>query len=72
MSGGFLKEQGLDYEWSVSQPGVTAIEAVVAGDVDVCQTALSQSFNYLSRGEEPPVRHFAQINEMDGFFPHRA
>ena len=68
MSGGFLAEEGLDYEWSVSPPGKSAIDAVVAGDVHVCQTALSQSFTYLNRGEEPPVKHFAQINEMDGFF----
>ena len=40
MSGGFLEEEGLDYEWSVSPPGKSAIEAVVAGDVHVCQTAL--------------------------------
>jgi len=68
MSGGFLAEEGLDHEWSVAEPGRTAIDAVVAGEVDICQTALSQSFGYLNRGEVPPVMHFAQINEMDGFF----
>ena len=30
MSGGFLQEEGLDYEWSVSPPGKSAIEAVVS------------------------------------------
>ncbi|MEM7744649.1 MAG: ABC transporter substrate-binding protein [Pseudomonadota bacterium] len=68
MSGGFLKDEGLDYDWSISAPGKSAIDAVVAGDVDVCQTALSQSFTVLGRGEKPKVMHFAQINEMDGFF----
>ena len=68
MSGGFLEEEGLDYEWSVAPAGTTAIDAVINGDVHLCQTALSQSFNYLNRGEIPPVKHFAQINEMDGFF----
>lgn len=68
MSGGFLAEEGLDYEWSVSPPGTTAVDAVVAGDVHVCQTALSQSFAVLNRGEVPKFVHFAQINEMDGFF----
>jgi ABC-type nitrate/sulfonate/bicarbonate transport system substrate-binding protein len=28
MSGGFLKEQGLDLEWSVTKPGVSALEAL--------------------------------------------
>jgi len=68
MSGGFLKEEGLEPEWSVSPPGVSAIDAVAAGDVHVCQTALSQSFGMLARRETPKVMHFAQINEMDGFF----
>lgn len=68
MSGGFLEEEGLDYEWSVAAPGTTAIDTVIAGDADVCQTALSQSFTVLNRGETPQAMHFAQINEMDGFF----
>lgn len=68
MSGGFLAEEGLDYEWSVSPPGTTAVDAVSAGDVHVCQTAPSQSFPVLNRGEIPKFVHFAQINEMDGFF----
>ena len=68
MSGGFLKEEGLDYDWSVSPKGKSAIEAVLSGEVHVCQTALSQSFNILGRGETPKIMHFAQINEMDGFF----
>ena len=42
MSGGFLKEEGLEPEWSISPKGKSAIEGVIAGGVDVCQTALSQ------------------------------
>ncbi|MEO1491795.1 MAG: ABC transporter substrate-binding protein [Pseudomonadota bacterium] len=68
MSGNFLKEEGLEYDWSVSPPGKSAIDAVISGEVHVCQTALSQSFGVLGRGETPKVMHFAQINEMDGFF----
>ena len=68
MSGGFLKDEGLEAEWSVSPPGVSAIDGVIAGDIHVCQTALSQSFGTLAKGEAPKVMHFAQINEMDGFF----
>lgn len=68
MSGGFLKEQGLDPDWSVSPPGVSAIAALQNGSAHVVQSALSQSFTPLEKGEKPPVVHFAQINEMDGFF----
>ena len=68
MSGGFLKEEGLDPDWSVSPPGVSAIAALESGEVDVIQSALSQGFNSLAKGETPKAVHFAQINEMDGFF----
>jgi NitT/TauT family transport system substrate-binding protein len=34
----------------------------------VCQSAPSQGFGPLEKGQAPPAVHFAQINEMDGFF----
>ncbi|HSF95447.1 MAG TPA: ABC transporter substrate-binding protein [Thermohalobaculum sp.] len=68
MSGGFLKAEGLEPEWSVSPPGVSALEAVAAGEVHVAQSALSQGFTTLANGETPKTVHFAQVNEMDGFF----
>ena len=34
----------------------------------MAQSALSQGFNSLNKGETPTAVHFAQINEMDGFF----
>lgn len=68
MSGGFLAEEGLEADWSVSPPGKSAIESLVDGSAHVVQSALSQGFGPLKKGEVPPVVHFAQINEMDGFF----
>jgi NitT/TauT family transport system substrate-binding protein len=68
MSGGFLKDEGLDYNWSVSPPGVSAIKALEDGSAHVIQSALSQGFGPLGKGETPSAVHFAQINEMDGFF----
>ena len=68
MSGGFLEEEGLEPEWSISPPGTSAIAALEDGSVHVVQSALSQGFAPLSRGETPATVHFAQINEMDGFF----
>ncbi len=68
MSGGFLKAEGLDPEWSVSPPGVSALAALSDGSAHVVQSALSQGFTSLDKGETPAAVHFAQINEMDGFF----
>lgn len=68
MSGGFLKAEGLDPEWSVAAPGVTAIAALEDGSAHVVQSALSQGLTTLNKGEIPTALHFAQINEMDGFF----
>jgi NitT/TauT family transport system substrate-binding protein len=69
MAGGFLKEEGLEADWSVAPKGVSAIRTVEAGEADLCQSAPSQGFAAAQKGEpNPPVLHFAQINEMDGFF----
>ena len=68
MSGGFLKAEGLDPEWSISPPGVSALAAVKDGSAHVAQSALSQGFMSLNQGEIPAAVHFAQVNEMDGFF----
>ena len=68
MSGGFLKQEGLDAEWSVSPPGVSALAALKDGSAHVVQSALSQGFATLDQGKQPEALHFAQVNEMDGFF----
>ena len=68
MSGGFLEEEGLEYDWSVAPVGKSAIESLIDGSAHVVQTAPSQSFGPLSKGEITSWAHFSQINEMDGFF----
>jgi NitT/TauT family transport system substrate-binding protein len=68
MAGGFLRAEGLEARHSSAPPGKSAIEGVVAGTVHVCQSAPSQGFGPLEKGQTPPAVHFAQINEMDGFF----
>lgn len=68
MSGGFLRDEGLNADWSVSKPGTSAIEAIRNGSAHVVQTALSQAFNPLTEGVDPGFVNFAQVNEMDGFF----
>jgi NitT/TauT family transport system substrate-binding protein len=68
MSGGFLQAEGLEPNWSVAPPGKSAIDALEAGEAHVVQSALSQGFMSLNKGETPTAVHFAQVNEMDGFF----
>jgi len=68
IAGGFLKEEGLQPKHSIAPVGKSAIDGVVAGTVHVCQSAPSQGFGPLEKGETPPAVHFAQINEKDGFF----
>jgi NitT/TauT family transport system substrate-binding protein len=68
MAGGFLHREGLEYDWSISPPGVAAVDAVTAGTAQVVQSAPSQAFNAIARAETDYPLHFAQVNEMDGFF----
>jgi len=68
IAGGFLKDEGLTPKHSVAPAGKSAIEGVVNGTVHVCQSAPSQAFGPLEKGQVPPAVHFAQINEKDGFF----
>lgn len=68
MAGGFLRDEGLEADWSVSPKGVPAVRTVAAGEADVCQSAPSQGFAAAQKGEPNAVLHFAQINETDGFF----
>jgi len=69
MCGGYLKREGLEYEWSVSPAGVSAVEAILDGSAQVIQSAPSHGFSALQGGaSSSPVVHFAQVNEMDGFF----
>ncbi len=68
IAGGFLQQEGFAPRHSIAPLGKSAIDGVVAGTVHVCQSAPSQGFGPLEKGQAPPAVHFAQINEMDGFF----
>ena len=68
ISGGFLKDEGLDSSYRPATPDDPSVGAVVAGTAHVGQAAVSASWAFLERGESPPIAHFAQINERDGFF----
>lgn len=68
MAGGFLTDEGLDYEWSKAANNDAALQNLADGTVEVAQSAVGVSLIQLARGEQPAARHFAQINERDGFF----
>ena len=68
IAGGFLREEGFTPRHSIAPPGKSAIEGLLNGTVHVCQSAPSQGFGPLEKGQAPPAVHFAQINEKDGFF----
>jgi NitT/TauT family transport system substrate-binding protein len=67
-AGGFLEAEGLKPVFAVSAPGRSAIASLVDGSAHVVQSAPSQAFNDLAKGQRSAAIHFAQINEKDGFF----
>jgi NitT/TauT family transport system substrate-binding protein len=68
MSGGYLKNLGLTYSYTLQTPGNTIIDAIGSGRVHLSQSAVATSFATLEAGGECDIVHFAQINERDGFF----
>ena len=68
IAGGFLQEEGLEPTHSVVPVGKSAIAGLLDGSVHVAQSAPSQGFTPLEKGQQPPAVHFAQVNEKDGFF----
>jgi len=68
IASGSLQKEGLDPKWSVAEPGTSALDALKNGSAHVVQSALSQGFNNSTADESARVKHFAQVNEMDGFF----
>jgi NitT/TauT family transport system substrate-binding protein len=67
IAGGFLEKEGLQGNYHIVKPGMSTVAEVQAGRMDVGQSAVSNSFGPLDKGEKPPVAHFAQINRYDGF-----
>ena len=68
MAGGFLKEQGLEYEYRTETPQHTVANSFLNGSCDVAQSAVATSFAALEKLQQPAWMHFAQINSRDGFF----
>ncbi len=65
---GFLRQVGLEPEFSVAGVAGPARAALEAGEVHLIQSAVSASWAGLERAEPSEIVHFAQINQRDGFF----
>src|SRR5262249_44597248 len=68
IAAGFLEQEGLRPTHPAPAAATSAIAGLKNGSVHVCQSAPSQGFGPLEKGQTPPAVHFAQINEKDGFF----
>ena len=68
ISGGFLKEEGLQPRYEVQTPQRTVVDTLRRGETHVAQSAVATSFAGLEAGKAIDIVHFAQINERDGFF----
>lgn len=68
MAGGFLRDEGLEYDYSVATPERTVPDALRSGEAHLAQSAVATSFTDLEQGKPIDLVHFAQINTMDGFF----
>ena len=66
--GGFLQQEGLSPVYDVATPDKTVEGGLVSGEIHLAQSAVAAGFAGLEQGRPSPIRHFAQINERDGFF----
>ena len=66
--GGFLQQEGLTPVYDVATPDKTVEGGLLSGEIHLAQSAVAAGFAGLELGKPSPVRHFAQINERDGFF----
>lgn len=68
MTGGFLEAEGLRPHYDIATPEQTVEGGLRDGTVHVAQSAVAAGFAGLDGQTPSDIRHFAQINERDGFF----
>lgn len=68
IAGGFLRAEGLEPDYRPATADDTVEQAFRDGTCHVTQSAVATGFLPLERGEPLEMRHFARINERDGFF----
>jgi len=68
VAAGFINDEGLESLYFVKPKDRNLYEMFREGEVDIMQAAVSTSWDPLSKGIHDAPRHFAQINQRDGFF----
>ena len=68
IAAGFLRDEELEATYFAKPKERNLYEMFRQGEVDIMQAAVSTSWDPLSRGVRDIPRHFAQINQRDGFF----
>lgn len=68
IAGGFLKDEGLEPNYTVATPDNPVADALRSGNAHLSQSAVATSFAVLEQGQVCDIVHFAQVNERDGFF----
>jgi len=71
ISAGFLQAEGLTPVYDVASGDRTVEGGLLSGEIHLAQSAVAAGFAGLEQGRPSPLRHFAQINERDGFFLSR-
>jgi len=71
ISGGFLQAEGLQPVYDVASADKTVEGGLLSGEIHLAQSAVAAGFAGLEQGRPSQLRHFAQINERDGFFLSR-
>lgn len=68
IAGGYLQREGLMPVYDLATPDKTVEAGLLSGEVHLAQSAVAAGFAGLELGKANSIRHFAQINERDGFF----
>ncbi|MEI7297454.1 ABC transporter substrate-binding protein [Paraburkholderia tropica] len=64
----YFEDEGIVPQYSLAPPGRSVFESLRGRTVDVVQSAPGLSLVSLEKGTLQDIRHFAQINQKDGFF----
>ena len=68
IAAGYLADEGLEADYDVATETNTVEQGLNSSQVQVAQSAVATRFAGLANAEPSSIRHFAQINQRDGFF----
>lgn len=68
IAGGYLTDEGLAPHFDIATQENSVEQGLNSSQIQVAQSALATRFAGLANAEPSSIRHFAQINQRDGFF----